>query len=92
MGRFTCADLDDLEHACPDMDADPALRAAERALLAEVVAEIGRLPERQRLALVMRELDGATHAQMADTLGTTIPGTKSLLVRARTTLHGAVAA
>ena len=90
-GRIS-ADLEDLEFACPDLDADPALRAAERELLAEVVAEIGRLPERQRLALVMRELDGATHAQMADTLGTTIPGTKSLLVRARTTLHEAVAA
>jgi RNA polymerase sigma factor (sigma-70 family) len=85
-------DLDEVAHACPDLDADPARRAAERAFLQEVVTEIGRLPERQRLALVMRELDGATHAEMAGTLGTTIPATKSLLVRARTTLHEAVAA
>ena len=86
------SELDDVEHLLGRDDLDPARRAAERELLGEVVREIGRLPERQRLALVMRELDGATHAQMAATLGTSIPATKSLLVRARTALHEAVAA
>jgi RNA polymerase sigma factor (sigma-70 family) len=84
--------LDDIEHVLGSDDADPARLAAERALLREIVAEIGRLPERQRLALVMRELDGATHAEMAGALGASIPATKSLLVRARATLHEAVAA
>jgi RNA polymerase sigma factor (sigma-70 family) len=86
------AELDDIVHLHPAEDADPALRAIERELLGDVVAEIGRLPERQRLALVMRELEGATHAEMSAALGTSIPATKSLLVRARGTLAAAVAA
>jgi DNA-directed RNA polymerase specialized sigma24 family protein len=40
----------------------------------------------------MRELDGASHVEMSERLGTSIPATKSLLVRARTTLQEAVAA
>src|SRR5213082_3115250 len=47
-------------HLRPAEGADPALRAIERELLGDVVAEIARLPERQRTALVMRELEGAT--------------------------------
>jgi RNA polymerase sigma factor (sigma-70 family) len=88
------ADLDDVEHFAPaaSFDEDPATRAVEREMLREVVAEMQRLPERQRLALVMRELDGATHVEMSERLGTTIPATKSLLVRARTTMPEAIAA
>jgi RNA polymerase sigma factor (sigma-70 family) len=90
--RVVAAELDDVVHLHPVEDDDPAHRAIEREHLRDVVAEIGRLPERQRLALVMREFDGATHVEMADRLGTSIPATKSLLVRARTTLSEAVAA
>ena len=86
------ADLDDVIHLHPAEDADPMLRAIERELLRSVVDGIAELPERQRRALVMRELDGASHVEMAATLGTSIPATKSLLVRARTTLQEAVAA
>jgi RNA polymerase sigma factor (sigma-70 family) len=82
------AELDEVIHLAPGGE-DPALRATERERLRELLDDIGRLPERQRLALVMRELDGATHAQMAATLGTSIPATKSLLVRARTALAAA---
>jgi RNA polymerase sigma factor (sigma-70 family) len=72
--------------------ADPAVRALAREELDAVVAEIARLPERQRLALVDRELGGATHHEIAGRLGTTVPATKSLLVRARRTVAAAVAA
>jgi DNA-directed RNA polymerase specialized sigma24 family protein len=74
------------------VSADPADRAVAREELDRVVAEIGRLPERQRLALVRRELDGRSHRELAVELSTTVAGTKSLLVRARTTLGEAVAA
>jgi RNA polymerase sigma factor (sigma-70 family) len=86
------AELDEVAHLHPTDGADPALRAIERELLGDLVAEIGRLPERQRLALVMRELEGATHVEMSEALGTSIPATKSLLVRARGALQDAVAA
>lgn len=68
-------------------DADPAAQLAARDELRRLVADIGRLPERQRLALVMRELDGRSHAETAKALSTTVPATKSLLVRARASLE-----
>jgi RNA polymerase sigma-70 factor (ECF subfamily) len=72
--------------------SDPATSLAAREELDQIVAEIGRLPERQRLALVRRELGGATHRELAGELGTSVAATKSLLVRARTSLAHAMAA
>jgi len=71
-------------------DADPATCFAERDEMRQIVAEIARLPERQRIALVMREFDGRTHAETARALHTTVPATKSLIVRARSNLETAV--
>jgi RNA polymerase sigma factor (sigma-70 family) len=86
------AELDDVAHLRPVEDLDPAVRVVERERFRRVVDGIGRLPERQRMALVMREMDGASHVEMAGALGTTVPGTKSLLVRARAALAAAEAA
>ncbi|MGI8730763.1 MAG: RNA polymerase sigma factor [Solirubrobacteraceae bacterium] len=77
-------------HAVPD--ADPAQCFAERDEVRRIVAEIGRLPERQRMALVMREFDGRSHAETAHALHTSVPATKSLIVRARGNLRAAVQA
>jgi RNA polymerase sigma factor (sigma-70 family) len=74
---------------CP---SDPVEAALQREELRRVVDELARLPERQRLALVQRELCGTTHAQLADQLGTTVSATKSLIIRARTQLRAAHAA
>ncbi len=68
-----------------------AARCAEgRAEMRELVAEIARLPERQRMALVMREFDGCSHVETARRLNTTVPATKSLLIRARCNLGAAL--
>ena len=72
--------------------ADPAQRFADRDEIRRLVAEIGRLPERQRMALVLREFDGRTHAETARALRTTVPATKSLIIRARSNLGAAVQA
>lgn len=72
--------------------ADPASCLDRRDAVRHLFAEIGRLPERQRIALVMRELDGRTHVETARALATTVPATKSLIVRARSTLGAAVRA
>jgi RNA polymerase sigma factor (sigma-70 family) len=85
-------DLGDEPHLAAVPEDDPANRAVAREELRRLVAEIGRLPERQRLALVMRELDGRTHVETAAALHTTVPATKSLLVRARQTLEAGRAA
>jgi RNA polymerase sigma factor (sigma-70 family) len=88
--RGGCYDDEVVLTAVPD--ADPAHCVAEREEMRELVAEIGRLPERQRMALVMREFDGRSHAETAHALHTTVPATKSLLIRARSNLGAALRA
>jgi RNA polymerase sigma factor (sigma-70 family) len=78
------------------LDAVPTADAAQcverRDEMRRLVAEIGRLPERQRMALVLREFDGCSHVETAERLHTTVPATKSLIIRARSNLHAAVRA
>ena len=76
--------------------ADPGAGPAERAEAGEelraVMRAIAALPARQRDALAARELGGASHVELARTMGTTVPGAKSLLVRARASVVAARAA
>ncbi len=51
--------------------------------LRRLVEDVRRLPEQQRSALLMRELEGLSYAELATALGVTVPAVKSLLVRAR---------
>jgi RNA polymerase sigma factor (sigma-70 family) len=62
---------------------DPPAETARREDLRQLVQDVQRLPEQQRSALLMRELDGLTYAELADALRTSVPAIKSLLVRAR---------
>jgi RNA polymerase sigma factor (sigma-70 family) len=62
---------------------DPPDETQRREELRRLVQDVQRLPEQQRSALLMRELDGLSYAELADALRTTIPAIKSLLVRAR---------
>jgi len=57
--------------------------AQRREDLARLVADISRLPEQQRSALLMREIDGMSYVDLASALDVTVPAVKSLLVRAR---------
>jgi RNA polymerase sigma factor (sigma-70 family) len=71
---------------------DPLEEAARREDLARLVADIARLPEQQRSALLMRELDGMSYRDLSAALDATVPAVKSLLVRARMGLVEAVEA
>jgi RNA polymerase sigma factor (sigma-70 family) len=62
---------------------DPIDAAQRREDLARLVADISRLPEQQRSALLMREIDGMSYVDLASALDVTVPAVKSLLVRAR---------
>ena len=62
---------------------DPIEEAQRREDLARLVEDVGRLPEHQRSALLMREMDGLSYAELAVTLDVTVAAVKSLLVRAR---------
>jgi RNA polymerase sigma factor (sigma-70 family) len=69
---------------------DAARCAEQREDMRRLVSEIARLPERQRMALVMREFDGCSHVETARRLQTTVPATKSLIIRARSNLGAAI--
>jgi RNA polymerase sigma factor (sigma-70 family) len=62
---------------------DPLEDAQRREDLRRLVTDVGRLPEQQRSALLMREIDGMSYAHLATALDVTVPAVKSLLVRAR---------
>ncbi len=62
---------------------DPVDEAQRREDLKRLVADVGRLPAQQRSALLMREIDGLSYADLAGALDVTVPAVKSLLVRAR---------
>jgi RNA polymerase sigma factor (sigma-70 family) len=71
---------------------DPVEEAQRRDDLRRLVEDVGRLPEQQRSALLMREIDGMTYAELASALDVTVPAVKSLLVRARVGLVEAIEA
>ncbi len=52
----------------------------------DIVHDVGELPETQRTALLLREIDALSYNQIAEAMDTTIPSIKSLLVRARVSL------
>ncbi len=62
---------------------DPVEEAQRRDDLKRLVGDLGRLPDQQRSALLMREIDGLSYLELADSLDVTVPAVKSLLVRAR---------
>ncbi|MGI8802375.1 MAG: RNA polymerase sigma factor, partial [Solirubrobacteraceae bacterium] len=76
--------------ASPDVLAASRPPSVDTSAVAEGRADVERLfrdlralPELQRSALLMRELQGLSHAELALALDASVPAVKSLLVRAR---------
>jgi RNA polymerase sigma factor (sigma-70 family) len=57
-----------------------------------LLADVQQLPETQRTALLLREIDALSYDQIAEAMDTTVPSVKSLLVRARVALAEAAEA
>lgn len=57
-----------------------------------MVTAVGALPERQRDALVLRELEGRSYEEIAVQLGVSDGAVRQLLNRARNTLRASVTA
>jgi RNA polymerase sigma factor (sigma-70 family) len=72
--------------------ADPSQLTERREELRSLVEDLRRLPEQQRSALLMRELQGMSHAELAVALELSVPAVKAVLVRARRGLVDAAAA
>lgn len=68
---------------------DPVATAEQRETLRRLIIDIGRLPDQQRSALLLRELSGMNYAELAGALAVSVPAVKSLLVRARIGLAAA---
>ena len=64
---------------------DQALEGREH--LNDVMAAVAALPERQRDAIVLRELEGRSYDEIAEELGVTDGAVRQLLNRARNTLR-----
>jgi RNA polymerase sigma factor (sigma-70 family) len=62
---------------------DPSGECERRDAIRHLVSDVRRLPESQRSALLMREMDGLSYAEIADAMSVSVPAIKSLLVRAR---------
>jgi RNA polymerase sigma factor (sigma-70 family) len=69
--------------------ADKVHRREEFRLL---LRDVQHLPETQRTALLLREIDALSYDQIAEAMDTTVPSVKSLLVRARVGLAEAAEA
>ena len=68
-------------------------QAYERTVgLRDLVVAVQALPERQRSAILLRELEGRSYDEIAAALGVTDGAVRQLLNRARNTLRGAAAA
>ena len=79
------------EQELPD-EGGPAARGpaevlADRERLAALVADLRELPERQRGALVMRELSGLAHEEISVALGISVGAAKQTVLEARKTLQ-----
>ncbi|MBJ7355457.1 MAG: RNA polymerase sigma factor [Thermoleophilaceae bacterium] len=61
-------------------------RVHDKLDLEDLMGDVKRLPETQRTALMLREMGDLSYDQIAETMDTSIPSVKSLLVRARVSL------
>jgi DNA-directed RNA polymerase specialized sigma24 family protein len=64
--------------------AHTPIESLSRALqFRDLVDDVQALPDMQRTALLLREIDGFAYQEIATAMDTTVPAVKSLLVRAR---------
>jgi RNA polymerase sigma factor (sigma-70 family) len=64
-----------------------AVPEAEKPNVEGVLHALGRLPFNQRAALIMRELEGRSYTEIADTLGVSVSAVETLIFRARRSLR-----
>lgn len=77
-----------LEDVGSNIKANPSDNSLEKKELAAIVQNaINKLPERQRLAVVLHRYDGLSHEEISKVTGWTKSAVESLLVRAYTNLR-----
>src|SRR4051812_15961382 len=85
--RKPTADGQDTMDTHPHMNGVTTLeRVQNREEFRNLLDDVSHLPETQRSALLLREIDAMSYEEIAQAMDTTVPGVKSLLVRARIAL------
>jgi RNA polymerase sigma factor (sigma-70 family) len=90
--RQTAIGVDSMDVHLADNGTTTADKVHDREEFRELVADVHTLPETQRTALLLREIDALSYEQIAEAMDTTVPSVKSLLVRARVSLAEAAEA
>ncbi len=92
MRRQKAIGVDDFDLHMADYGRSTADEVGQREELRLLVGDVQSLPESQRTALLLREIDALSYDQIAEAMETTVPSVKSLLVRARVGLAEAAEA
>lgn len=81
------ADAQESMDMVPEVEAaSTAERVHNREEFRQILSDVNKLPETQRSALLLREMDALSYEEIAAAMDTTVPSVKSLLVRARISL------
>jgi RNA polymerase sigma factor (sigma-70 family) len=81
--RRSAIGVDSMDVHFAEMGISTSDKVFKREEFKLLLGDIGGLPETQRTALLLRELEGMSYEQIALAMDQTVPGIKSLLVRAR---------
>ncbi|MFM9126824.1 MAG: RNA polymerase sigma factor [Solirubrobacterales bacterium] len=92
MRRQKAIGVDDFDLHMADHGRSAADEVGQREDLRLLMGDVQALPESQRTALLLREIDALSYDQIAEAMETTVPSVKSLLVRARVGLAEAAEA
>jgi RNA polymerase sigma factor (sigma-70 family) len=90
--RIQAVPVDSMDLHLSDHGDSAADKVHSREEFRLLVDDIQGLPETQRTALLLREMDALSYEQIAEAMETTVPSVKSLLVRARVSLAEAAEA
>lgn len=84
--RQTAIGVDSMDVHLAEHGQSTADKVHKREEFRQLVGDVQELPETQRTALLLREIDALSYDQIAEVMDTTVPSVKSLLVRARVAL------
>jgi RNA polymerase sigma factor (sigma-70 family) len=90
--KQTAIGVDSMDVHLSEHGLTTADRAHKREEFRLLLGDVQDLPETQRTALLLREIDALSYDQIAEAMETTVPSVKSLLVRARVSLAEAAEA
>jgi RNA polymerase sigma factor (sigma-70 family) len=90
--RASAIGVDSMDVHFSDHGLSTGDRVIRRESFRQLLADVQDLPETQRTALLLREIDALSYEQIAHAMETTVPSVKSLLVRARISLAEAAEA